>query len=140
MKKGFVFFLSMILLVLTGCGDKVALSGKVTYSDDGSPLPVGTVFFEKDTYLSRGQLTSMGTYNTGSLSEKDGIPPGTYRVYVCGAVRSIGVDKDGESINESLIDEKFTNGATTDLTVTVPTSSGKFDFQVDRYVPKPSKK
>jgi len=45
MEKGFAFFLSMILLALTGCGDKVALSGKVTYSDDGSPLPIGTVFF-----------------------------------------------------------------------------------------------
>ena len=140
MKKGLTFFISMILLVSAGCGDKVALSGKVTYSDGGSPLSVGTVCFETDSFVNRGQLTSAGTYNTGSISEKDGILPGTYRVYISGAMREIGVDKNGIPIYESLIDEKFANGATSGLTVTVPTPSGKFDFQVDRYVPKPGKK
>ena len=135
MEKGFTFFLSMILLALVGCGDQVALSGKVTYSDDGSPVPTGTVFFETDSYASRGTLTSTGTYNVGSLKEKDGIPPGTYRVYV--AFQETG---DDIPILEPLIDEKFTSGSTSGLTVTVPTPNGKFDFQVDRYVPKSGKK
>ena len=134
MKKNFTFFISLILLFFAGCGgNKVPLSGTVTYSDDGSPLSVGYVVFETDTFLSRGQLTSTGTYNTGSISAKDGIPPGTYRVYISGAIRAVGVDKSGTANYESLIDEKFGNGATSGLTVTVPTSNGKFDFTVDRY-------
>ena len=133
MKRSFTSYISLFLLVFTGCGGgKVPLSGTVTFSDDGSPLTVGYVCFETDTYLSRGMLSSKGTYNTGSISEKDGIPPGTYRVYISGAMRAIGVDKSGEPVYESLIDERFGNGATSGLTVTIPTPNRKFDFRVDR--------
>jgi len=135
MKKGFAFLLSVILFALVGCGGKVSLVGKVTYSDDDSPLTTGVVCFESDTHTSLGTLQSDGTFRVGSLSEKDGIPPGTYRVYVSGALREIGVDRYGELLHESLIDDKFTSGLTSGLTVSVPAPSGKYDFQVDRYVP-----
>lgn len=139
MKRFCLTVLAVALLFAAGCGDKVHLGGKVTYSDDGSPLGVGTVCFETDSYLARGTLKADGTYVTGSLSEKDGIPPGTYRVYVAGAMREIGVDKSGMPLNEPLIDEKFASGASSGLVMTVDASTKKYDFQVDRYVPQKKK-
>ena len=135
MKNSIFLGLSLALLMLAGCGDKVGLGGKVTM-EDGSPLGTGTVCFETDTYLARGTLKPDGSYVVGSLSEKDGLPAGTYRVYVSGAEKQIGQDKEGMPIFEPLIDEKFASGTTSGLTLTVPVAGGKFDFKVAPYVPK----
>jgi hypothetical protein len=134
MKSCLFVGLSLTLLLLVGCGDKVGLGGKVTFSDDGSPLGTGTVCFETDTYLARGTLKTDGSYVVGSLSEKDGLPAGTYRVYISGAEKEIGQDKEGMAIMEPLIDTKFSIGSTSGLSVDVTASKKTFDFKVDRYV------
>ncbi|MDR1270884.1 MAG: hypothetical protein LBK82_15320 [Planctomycetaceae bacterium] len=136
MKNSLFFSLLLALLLLSGCSDKVGLGGKVTFSDDGSPLGTGTVCFETDTYLARGTLKADGSYVVGSLSEKDGLPAGNYRIYVSGAEKEIGQDKDGMSIMEPLIDPKFSSGSTSGLSLDVTASTKSFDFKVDRYVPK----
>ena len=135
MKNCLALGLSLALLVLTGCGDKVGLGGKVTF-EDGSPLGVGTVCFETDTYLARGTLKPDGSYVVGSLSERDGLPAGTYRVYISGAEKEIGKDKEEMPIYESMIDEAMTSGATSGLSVTVPVSGGKYDIKVKPYEKK----
>ncbi|MDR0338326.1 MAG: hypothetical protein LBI18_14715 [Planctomycetaceae bacterium] len=135
MKKSLFFSFLLTLILLTGCGDKVGLGGKVTFSDDGSPLGVGTVCFETDTYLARGTLKADGSYVVGSLSEKDGLPAGSYRVYISGAEREVGQDKEGMAMMEPLIDTKFSSGSTSELTLDVTASTKNFDFKVDRYVP-----
>ena len=137
MKNGILFALS--LLVLAGCGDKVALRGKAVFSDDGSPVPVGTVGFETDTYHARGDLKPDGTFVVGSLKTNDGLPPGSYRVYISGAQKSIGTDANGEEIYESLIDEKFTNSRTSGITIDIKTSTKNFEVVVDRYAPATKK-
>ena len=135
MKSFFIVFAVVALLSLTGCSNKVALTGKVTYSDDGGPLDVGTVCFATDTYVARGTLRPDGTYRVGSISERDGLPPGTYQVYIDGARRVIGTDRLGLPIYEPLIDRNFFSGTTSGITLTVPAPQGRFDFQVERYVP-----
>ncbi|MDR0609836.1 MAG: hypothetical protein LBG58_06980 [Planctomycetaceae bacterium] len=135
MKNCLIVVFSLTILLLTGCGDKVGLSGKVTFSDDGSPLSVGTVCFETDTFLARGTLKADGSYVVGSLSEKDGLPAGSYKVYISGAEQEIGQDKEGMALMEPLIDTKFSSASSSGLSIDVTASTKTFDIKVDRYVP-----
>jgi len=81
--------------------------------------------------MASGELQSDGTYRLGSLSEKDGIPPGKYKVYVQGAVEETS---DGRSIH--LIDKKFTEIGSTPLEYEVSKKPcPQFDFVVE-YPPK----
>ena len=75
--KHFIYVLFLALL-LTGCGDKEKLSGKVVFSD-GQPLTTGTIYFTNDHFTARAHLRTDGIYDVGSLSEKDGLPAGTYQ-------------------------------------------------------------
>ena len=137
MKKFCVLLAAVVSLsVFVGCSGHVGLSGKVTYSDDDSPLTVGNVVFKKGGLVSWGKLQSDGTYVIGSVSEADGLPPGVYQVYVSGAERVVVPGNEDRGIPdemESLIDLKYTTAETSELTVEVKRST-KFDFQVDRYV------
>jgi hypothetical protein len=135
MKKTFFCLALMELSMFAGCNKaKVELGGKVTYTD-GTPLTVGEVFFETDTYMARGTLKKDGTYVVGSLSEKDGLPKGTYRVYISGADQMVP-GSDGMQMPKSLIDKKYRQSTTSGLTVNVPSPNGKYDIKVE---PNPNK-
>jgi len=141
----------MVLCGILGCGSNVKFGGRVTYSDDGSPLTTGMVCFESNTFLARGPIDKDGYYDLGSLALNDGIPKGEYRVYISGAdsveqvemkqvpgqaayVTSTSMSGTmGGQIFTPLIDPKFTEGKTSGLTVTIDGSSKQFDFKVDRY-------
>jgi hypothetical protein len=151
MKNCLFFGLSLTLLMLTGCGNNVRLGGKVTFTD-GTPLGIGIVCFEKESepYLARATIKTDGTYVVGSLSENDGLPAGKYRVYFTNVIKEIGQEKVGQDtftgttitmpIYESLIDEKYNRASTSGLNVEVPVAGGKFDIQVEPYVPTKKKK
>ena len=144
MKK--IFFLFLLITTITifvGCSNNVPLRGKVTFSDDGMPLPSGLVRFENETIISKGMIGSDGTYVLGTMSEKDGIPKGTYRVAVISEVEDpsgkefqMGTGRDGKPIilkrTVSLIAAKYNTSQTSGITCTVDGSSKKFDFSVDR--------
>lgn len=135
----------VLLCGVLGCGQNVPFGGRVTFSDDNSPLPVGTVCFEKGTFLARGELTKDGHYDLGSLKLKDGIPKGEYRVCILGATESAAqapvVQVGGAATVPPkslvpLIDSKYATIATSGLRVTIDGTTKTFDFQVDRYKPK----
>ena len=89
----FTFLLISVSVIATiGCSDKVPLRGKVTFSDDQSPLTVGEVTFQSDTVLARGNLTQDGTYVLGTEKLADGIPKGTYTVTIAYTMAMIGSD------------------------------------------------
>ncbi|MDR1924176.1 MAG: hypothetical protein LBQ66_07365 [Planctomycetaceae bacterium] len=109
------------------------MSGKVTFTD-GTPLTVGEIYFETDIFLAHATIKADGTFTVGSLKESDGLPRGTYRVSIVGAFRQLdGVDETGMPLQELLIDDKYTSGATSNLTCTVPTENGKFNITVERF-------
>lgn len=122
-----------LAFVTVGCGNKVRLHGTVTFSDDGTPLPMGTVCFENENFVARGIIGENGDFVVGSNAKRDGIPPGIYRVIVTGAFRDIGLDKHDMPISEPLIDRKYASASTSDLAVTVDRSTRRYDIQVDRY-------
>ena len=141
MKNRVLFILVLLLLVVTGCDNKVHLKGKVVFSDDGSPVPKGTVFFETDSYSARGNLKPDGTFVVGSEKQSDGLPPGMYRVHISGAQKSIGSDERNHmEIYESLIDEKFANRSTSGITIDVIPSTKFFEIKVDRFDPTKARK
>ncbi len=123
----------LALLPLSACDSMQQMGGTVTFSDDGTPLTVGSVCFESETHAAYGNLQKDGTYVMGSLKQNDGLPLGTYQVYITGTTQDTGEkDRSGMAITKSLIAKKFTDKRLTDLTVTVDGTSRRFDFQVDR--------
>jgi len=134
-KSSIIVSLLLALLIFTGCNKHVGLSGKVIYSDDKSPVPTGTVCLETDTFLARGNIRPDGTFVVGSVKQTDGMPPGKYRVSISDAQRIIGQDENGDEIYEPLIDAKFTDSATSGITIDITSTTRNFVIEVDRYVP-----
>jgi hypothetical protein len=123
-----IFVLLSGFLCYAGCnGNQVGLSGKVTFSDDGSPLTLGTVCFSTPTFQAKGDINKDGTFVTGSLGAADGLPPGTYQVAILGATEDIG----GELLY-SILDPKWNSPATTELTVTIEKTTRNLEIKVDR--------
>ena len=113
-----------------GCGgrdvEQVQVTGKVTL--DGGPMPgPGTLYFTPvkaagDAPLRPGtaQFDADGSYAAGSFESGDGLVPGTYNV----AVHCWEVAPTMEDVTPvSFIPEKFTNAATSGLSVDVPSGS-----------------
>ena len=147
MRKLKIAYLLFVLVLVVGCGKgHVPLKGKVTFSDDGSPLTTGTVNFVNGSFQARAPLQPDGTYTVGTYQAADGLPPGKYSVYVAGAVKVIGEEKSNSSasmtgdiigggmpITEPLIHEKFSSATTSGLEFEAG-STKSFDFKVDRFV------
>jgi len=123
--------LATLTLCVVGCGKNVGMTGKVTFSDDGSPLTSGTICFQSATGLSRGQMKEDGTFVIGSEKEADGLPKGDYSVYFSGAVEIEGTDDMGMPKAKSLVDMKYTSPESTPLKISV-TGKDKLDLKVDR--------
>ncbi len=128
MKFTSAVFLCLALVLLSGCSRNIKVSGKVTFSD-GSPLTSGTVFFENSNGTFRGALQLDGTYAMGGISEKDGVPKGSYQVYIADAhiYQRTGT---GSSVPVPLVEARFTRPSDSGLTCDVP--GGKYDFVVER--------
>ena len=141
MKLNFPFLLLSlsVLLIAAGCGRKVSFGGKVTFSDDGAPLTSGTVFFESPTLAAQGKINTDGTYTVGTDKMADGLPAGTYQVYLVGTehteIKAMPDGKSQSEIRTPVIDPKYSSAGTSGLSVTVGGGTKKFDIQVERYVP-----
>ncbi|MCL2004743.1 MAG: carboxypeptidase-like regulatory domain-containing protein [Planctomycetaceae bacterium] len=136
--KYHIFPLLFALLIAAGCSGKVPLTGTVTFSDDGSPLPQGVIYFQSDTLVAQGGIQPDGTFRVGTDKTTDGLPPGTYRVYIGGAELSefvphtVGIHQTLRQNITPLIDTKYNDPATSGLSVEVDNRTRTFDIQVDR--------
>ncbi len=115
------------------------MSGTVTFSDDGAPLTAGTVCFSSEAGYARGSLDSQGKYVLGFDKPGDGLPQGTYKVYVTDAMVQDGTvdttNSTGASSRpkyKSLVAAKFTSASSSGLTFTADGTQKTFDFKVDR--------
>jgi hypothetical protein len=136
-KKLLLSFAFVGVAFMFGCSDLRPLSGTVTFSDDGSPLTAGAVFFETPTYSARGTIGPDGRYVVGSMRATDGIPIGTYQVTIRGAEDVVSTERpDGTWIERrtALIDAKYQDPDTSGLTFTVDgtRNTRTFDIQVER--------
>jgi len=133
-------FALLILVLCVGCSGNVPLQGNV-FDEDGNPITVGIVNFVSDQGLSRATIQPDGSYVVGTLSERDGLPPGTYRVYVTGAEIAVAatgpvrMDVMGRPMQQlpgfrQLVATQYTTEATTPLTVEIPAPRNRFDVIV----------
>ena len=123
------------VVLLSSCnGKNVPLSGKVTFSDDGSPLTKGTVYFETPVFRAQGEIKPNGTYSVISTSVSKGLPPGEYKVYIGGAVdvEMKTVHSVPMPVHTPLIAPKLANPVTSELSVVVDKKTRKYDITVDR--------
>ena len=134
----FAFLLLGCLLFAAGCGQP-KVTGTVTYSD-GTPLERGTVNFQTATHAAMGSLDKNGRYTIGGAKTGDGVPPGTYRVFITGAM---GIDTSNTQAVQfgqgpgmtapiiPLIHKKYERPETSGLTCEVK-SSTVFNIEVKR--------
>jgi hypothetical protein len=133
-----------VYVCFIGCGENVPLRGKVLY-DDGTPITVGTVNFTTGTHLSRGKIQSDGSYVIGTGKEKDGLPPGNYKIYITGAEipiepkvkPKIQYDANGQPISQmsyyqQLVGREYMTASATPLTCEVPVKGNSFDIIVKK--------
>jgi len=141
MKRASVLFhiFAGCLLFIAGCGSNVPLKGKVSYSDDGSPVTMGSIYFVSSGHMARSQLNSDGTFVVGSLRERDGLPKGTYLVYLQDTSPVVGTTPSGDPIYQRLVDAKYECETTSGITVEVPAPKGRIEIVVDRHVSKNNK-
>jgi hypothetical protein len=134
MKIYHLFALLLVCVCFIGCSENQRLSGKVTF-DDGSPLTIGMVCFEnaENGKLGRGEINPDGTYVVGFETDKNGIPKGTYKVFISNATQEKGFnEKTGLPIDEQLIASKYSSSSTSGLTFTADGKTKTFDITVER--------
>ena len=120
MKSRIIVALGVCLLLLVGCGKNVKVRGKITF-EDGSPLTKGMVIFQTGSTQSKAPIEKDGSYVVGTLKADDGLPRGTYQVYITGAVDAPGISVMGAPLGALVehIDSKFTKPETSGLTCEV---------------------
>ena len=131
--------LLLICLFVTGCSDKAAVTGQVTYSDNGDPVRSGMVLFVGEKEAARGVIKD-GYYSIGLAKDGEGIRPGSYTVSAnslpSAMTASETVDMHG---NRTKVDDQGMEYYRTvePQTIEVKTSM-KYDFTVERITPPAS--
>lgn len=152
----------LLLVLMTGCGSNVKFGGRVTFSDDDSPLTSGMVCFQAEGFFVRGEIGKDGNYTLGTVTATDGIPKGTYSVYLTDTEKIEGVEIvaispekgvvqgqastgrdpiDGSVIMGGrkiipLVALKYTSPQTSEIQVVVDGKTKRYNFQVERFDPK----
>ncbi|MDR1485334.1 MAG: carboxypeptidase-like regulatory domain-containing protein [Planctomycetaceae bacterium] len=145
MKHLFIITVSLlcICICVSGCGN-VPIGGRVTFSDNGEPLPTGTVCFVNGNQQGNGKIDASGYYKL-DFGNKRGIPKGEYKIYI-EAFREEPETTGEKTVNPatgkeeaemfikrtSLIDAKYENIETSGLSMTVDGKTKTLDIKVDR--------
>lgn len=131
-----VILCALAIVVLAGNGKYVKVSGRVTFAD-GTPLRRGQIVFTDYYVMGRSDLDENGEYTLHTFRKDDGVPRGTYRVYITSAIRFETMDDEDVGAlqigklakSHFLIDEQYMNPETSGWIVEVKKKS-KFDFVV----------
>jgi hypothetical protein len=131
MKK--IIPLLILFITFLGCGtNNVKISGTVTFSDDGSPVTAGEVWFDDGIRTARGIIQEDGTFVMGFERENNGVPRGTYQVSIVRAIKLLpNPDDIYPTPSEELIDEKYSDKNTSGLSIVVD-GSQQYNITVDR--------
>ena len=79
--KLLAFVCVVAMIACAGCGGRSQVSGKVVFSD-GTPLTYGTVNFTNNEVACKGQIEKDGTFKMRTFKPGDGVPAGTYKVFI----------------------------------------------------------
>ncbi|MDR2705207.1 MAG: hypothetical protein LBC02_05455 [Planctomycetaceae bacterium] len=133
MKNSYQLILYIFVLILTGCyGKNIPLNGVVTFSDDNTPLTMGTVYLTSETFQASGHIQKDGSFIIGSEYPGNGIPPGTYKVSISGVYGKKGDVINSRNPNYSLIDAKWSSPQTSGMIITVDAKTRRLELKIDR--------
>jgi hypothetical protein len=133
----FPFIFVAILSISIGCSGKIKISGHVTFPD-GEALDFGEVCFTEGNKTFFGRVKEGGYYAPGEFKDGDGIPLGTYNVWLSRTILSEMIfDKHGNESDDvkqiERVDKKYTAPETSGLKFEVKRGGSKtFDFTVER--------
>ena len=110
--KFLAFVCVVAMIACAGCGGRSQVSGKVVFSD-GTPLTYGTVNFTNNEVACKGQIEKDGTFKMRTFKPGDGVPPGTYKVFITDTTQfgdtgatvktANATDKGSEAVGYSVI-------------------------------------
>lgn len=133
----FQIFLRLCLagLVCAGLGCAKSLypvKGRVHFPD-GSPLPQGRVLIDsgKDMTGSWGLIRADGTFEMGTHTTNDGVPPGKHRVYLQNTMTFAPPGFIGAFRPEPLVKPSFTAAESSGLVFDVPAQT-EWDIVVEK--------
>lgn len=123
----------VLLLAAGGCGGPTTfpVSGRVHFAD-GTPLPIGRVTVRLPGGLgASGWLHADGTFDLGTQTATDGLPPGTYPVAIDNAVTPPPAGYAPNFVSKPLIHPKYANPDTSGLVFEVP-ATRVWDITVEK--------
>ena len=102
---------------VVGCSNgNITVKGQATY-EDGTPLNGGIITFESEVGAGRGNIDKNGYFVAGYVKERDGLPPGTYKV----AMPMISFGPPVVAANQM-------SPQSTDITITVEKGKKNYDL------------
>ena len=117
-----LFGSAAMCVLAVGCGSGkniVPLEGRVEFSD-GEPLTSGSIMFQPPSgQPARAQIQSDGTFVLSTEEVGDGAVVGLNKVRISSYATKAETADAPEMLGESLIDERFSDYATSGLTVNV---------------------
>lgn len=112
----------LVVAASCGCAEQTIfpVRGTVKFAD-GTPLTAGRVSLDTGDSLtgSWGAIHPDGSFVMGTKTPRDGVPAGTFRVYIDGAIQQ----PSGDQVlldPKPLIHERFTRPETSGLSFSVP--------------------
>ncbi|MDR1480940.1 MAG: hypothetical protein LBJ00_18600 [Planctomycetaceae bacterium] len=125
--------MAVICVCFMGCGERrTTITGLVKFTD-GTPITRGFVIFDNGTNSFFGTIKENGTYATGAEKIVDGIPDGTYKVYL-GKVNGMKPNPQTRRVEKiEVVNPKYCSVETTSLTFEVKRGGVKtFDIIVEK--------
>lgn len=125
--------LVVALVAATGCARSVyPVKGTVRFKD-GTPLTVGRVVVDADDGKSGswGAIRPDGSFDMGTLAPDDGVPAGTYRVYLTNTTTPPPADLSVPFTPKPLVHTRFNNKDTSGITFEVP-KDATWDIVVEK--------
>ena len=117
------FLIPLLLFSLVGCSGNVTTVGTVKFAD-GVPLSEGQIIFQNAQHEFLSLIKSDGTYSIWGVREGDGLPPGTYNVFL-----RFGY----QYLDDLPVDPKFVETGTSGFTAEVVAGKkNHFDFVVEK--------
>ena len=133
MKQVIVLF---FLCGLIGCSQGTLITGTVRFEDE-TPITGGGVVFDSSKNSFFGTIKPNGTYATGGVKEVEGIPDGTYTVWLTGTEEIVDrLNAAGQPVGyvaKPRVAPAFTSASTSPLKFEVKKGGPKtFDIVVRR--------
>ncbi len=127
----------MLILIplLFGCGSGLyPVEGKVVWKDGGpaTELAGSNIIFEAADTSALGSIQPDATFRLTTNKPNDGAPAGDYKVLILEVGRKPLPGGDGTTLAPTIIDSRYSDPSTSDLTAQVKPGANQVTLTVER--------